>query len=170
VARVEAPEALVATRRDTDAAHLVPTSSRKPSAFGNDDDEDPDDGNNDEVYSSKPYGQRDRILKRYKDRTARGADSDESTASEAEDGLPDRVSKGPRVAGLTKLTTRRTKFRPLVSYRTYRLANQSQSANDYVTAKVNSYLKMMRRHVSEPFSGEPAIRVFLLPNRNAGCV
>jgi hypothetical protein len=70
------------------------------------------------------------------------------------------VSKGPRVAGLTDLTTRCPVFRPLVSYRTYRLANQSQRINDHVTAKVNSYLKMMRNHVSEPFTGEPAIRVF----------
>lgn len=160
VARVEALEALVTTLRDTDAAPLVPTSTRKPSAFGNDDDEEDDDGNDDEVYSKKPYGQRGRVPNRYKDRMARGADSDESTASEAEDGLPDRVSKGPRVEGLTELTTRRPEFRPLVSYRTYRLANQSQRVNDHVTAKVNSYLKMMRHHVSEPFTGEPAIRVF----------
>jgi hypothetical protein len=90
----------------------------------------------------------------------RGADSDESSASEAEDRLPDRASKGPRVAGLTDLTTRCPEFRPLVSYRTYRLANQSQRVNDHVTAKVNSYLKMMRNRVSEPFAGEPAIRVF----------
>jgi hypothetical protein len=95
---------------------------------------------------------------------ARGAESDESSASEADDGhhaMGDRVPKGLRVEGLVELTTRRPEFRPLVNYRSYRLANRSQTVDDHVTSKVNSYLKTMRHHVSEPFTGEPAIRVFV---------
>jgi hypothetical protein len=94
---------------------------------------------------------------------ARGADSDESSSSEAGDGHPaigDRVPKGPHMEGIVELTTRRPEFRPLVSYRSYRLANRSQTVNDHVISKVNSCLKMVRHHVSEPFTGEPAIRVF----------
>jgi hypothetical protein len=68
------------------------------------------------------------------------------------------VPKGRRVEGLAELTTRRPEFRPLFNYRAYRLANRSQTVNDHVPYKVNS--KMMRHHVSEPFTGEPAIRVF----------
>jgi hypothetical protein len=77
VARMEALESLVATLRDTGAAPLVPTSTRKPSAFDYDDD---DDDDVDDV-DKKPCRQRGRVPNRYKDRMARGADSDESTAS-----------------------------------------------------------------------------------------
>jgi hypothetical protein len=70
------------------------------------------------------------------------------------------VPKGPRVAGLVELTTRRPEFRPLVSYRSYRLAIRTQTVYDQVTSKVNSYLKMMRHHVTEKFTGEHEIRIF----------
>jgi hypothetical protein len=109
------------------------------------------------------YEPRGRVPNRHKVRLARGAESDESSASEADEGHPsmgDRVPKGGRVEGLVELTTRRPEFRPLVNYRSYRLATRSQTVDDHVTSKVNSYLKMMRHHVSEPFTGEPAIRVF----------
>jgi hypothetical protein len=58
------------------------------------------------------------------------------------------------------LTTRRPEFRPLVSYRSYRLAIRDQTVDDRITSKVNGYLKMMKHHVSEPFTGEHAIRIF----------
>jgi hypothetical protein len=69
---------------------------------------------------------------------ARGAESDESSASEADEGHPaidERVPNGPRVKGIVELTTRLPEFRPLINYRSYRLANRSQTANDHVTSK-----------------------------------
>jgi hypothetical protein len=127
-------------------------------------DEEDNEEEEDIVCSSrKSYEPRGRVPNRHKFRMARGAESDESSASEADDGHPvigDRVPKGRRVEGLVELTTRRPKFFPLVNYRSYRLDNRSKTANDHVTSKVNSYLKMMRHHVSEPFNGERAIRVF----------
>jgi hypothetical protein len=68
-----------------------------------------------------------------------------------------RERKGPRVAGLVELTTRRPEFRPLVSYMSYRLAIRDQTVDDRITSKVNAYLKIMKHHVSEPFTGEHAI-------------
>jgi hypothetical protein len=141
VSRVEALEALVTTLRDEQ-----------------------DEEEEDIVYSSRKSNEpRGRVPNRHKVRMARGAESDESSASEADDGHPamgDRVPKGRRVEGLVELTTWRPEFRPLVDYRSYRLANRSQTVDDHVTSKVNSYLKMMRHHVSEPFTGQPAIRAF----------
>jgi hypothetical protein len=161
VSRVEALEALVTTLRDSYLEPLAPTSTRKKPTVNDEEDEEEEE---DIVYSSrKSYEPRGRVPNRHKVRMARGAESDESSASEADDGHPamgDRVPKGRRVEGLVELTTRRPEFRPLVNYRSYRLANRSQTVDDHVTSKVNSYLKMMRHHVSEPFAGEPAIRVF----------
>jgi hypothetical protein len=51
-------------------------------------------------------------------------------------------------------------FRPLDSYGSYRLAIRTQTVDDRVTFKVNSYLKMMRHHVTEQFTGEHAIGIF----------
>jgi hypothetical protein len=48
----------------------------------------------------------------------------------------------------------------LVSYRSYRLEIRTQTIDARVTFKVNSYLKMMRHHVTEQFTGEHAIRIF----------
>jgi hypothetical protein len=108
-------------------------------------------------YSSrKSYEPRGRAPNRHKLRMARGADYGESSASEADDGHPtigDRVPKGRRVESLVELTTRRPEFRPLVDYRSYCLPSRSQTVNDHVKSKANSYIKMMRHHVSEPFTG-----------------
>jgi hypothetical protein len=84
--------------------------------------------------------------------------SDEEEAFSLADS--DEVPMGPRVAGLVELSTRRPEFRPLVNYRTYRLKDRSQRVDDSVTHRVNTYIKMLRHHVTEPFSGDPAIQVF----------
>ena len=125
------------------------------------------------VDDVKPFGsrrkktQRGRVPNRYKARSAREDDSSsESSTSEVDYDTSlgpnggERKRKGPHVAGLVELTTRRPEFRPLVSYRSYRLAIRTQAVDDRVTSKVNSYLKMMRHHVTEPFTGEHAIRIF----------
>jgi hypothetical protein len=112
--------------------------------------------------------QRGRVLNRHKARLAREDDSSsESSTSEVDYDTSfgpnggERVRKDPRVAGLVELNTRRPEFRPLVSYRSYRLAIRAQTVDDRVTSKVNSYLKMMRHHVTEQeHTGEHAIRIF----------
>jgi hypothetical protein len=64
------------------------------------------------------------------------------------------------VAGLEELTTMRPEFSPLASYQSYRLAIRTQTVDDWVNSKVHSYLKMMRHHVTEQFTGEHEIRIF----------
>jgi hypothetical protein len=120
VSRVEALEALVTTLRDSYLEPLAPTSTRKKPTVNDEEDEEEDIV----YYSRKSYEPRGRVPNRHKVRMARVAESDESSASEADDGHPamgERVPKGRRVEGLVELTTRLPEFRPLVNYRSYRL-------------------------------------------------
>jgi hypothetical protein len=163
--RVSTLEAMVVTLRDP--SHL-------PSAVATHGDEKVVMDEEDEVIEDvKSFGtrrkktQRGRVPNRHKARSAHEDDSSSESSTSSVDYDTslgphggERVRKGPRVAGLVELTTRRPEFRPLVSYRTYRLAIRSQTVDDRVTSKVNSYLKMMRHHVTEQFTGEHAIRIF----------
>jgi hypothetical protein len=171
--RVKTLEALVATLRRS----VLKSSAVAAHRHDVDDDvmrgdEEDEEDEEDEFIDVKPSGMRrktarGRVPNRQNVRLARDAGSEsESSTSEAESvailsphgGARER--KGPRVAGLVELTTRRPEFRPLVSYRSYRLAIRDQTVDDRITSKVNAYLKMMKHHVSEPFTGEHAIRIF----------
>jgi hypothetical protein len=55
--------------------------------------------------------------------------------------------------------TRRSEFKTLVSYRTYRLVNTSQLSGIAVSGQINSQLKRLRHYVDYKFSGNPAIQV-----------
>jgi hypothetical protein len=75
-------KALVTNLRDPNLVPLVSTSL-EVKKNNNDEDEDDvvndgndDDSDNDDNDDRKPYGQRGRVPKRYKDRMAQGEDSD----------------------------------------------------------------------------------------------
>ena len=51
---------------------------------------------------------------------------------------------GRRVSGLKEKTTRRSEFKKLVSYRTYRLADTTRVVDSEDTGRVNGYLKKLK--------------------------
>jgi hypothetical protein len=161
---------MVATLRDSANRPSVVATPRDSREFM--DEEDVNDEEDDFIDDVKPLGdrrkktQRGRVPNRYKARSAREDDSrSDSSTSEVDYDTSlgpngGERNKGPHVAGLVELTTRRPEFHPLVSYQSYHLAIRTQAEDDRVTSKINSYLKMMRHHVTEPFTGEHAIRIF----------
>jgi hypothetical protein len=161
---------MVATLRDSTHRPSVVATHRDSNVIMNEEDLDEEEEFVDDVKAfgnGRKKKQRGRVPNRHKARSAREDDSSsESSPSEAyyDTSLGfhggECMRKGPRVAGLVELTTRRPEFRPLVSYPSYRLAIRTQTVDDRVTSKVNSYLKMMRHHVTEQFTGEHAIRIF----------
>jgi Integrase zinc binding domain len=171
--RVSTLEAMVATLRDsTHRTSVVVATHRDSNIVMNE--EDVNEEEEDFIDDVKSFGnrrkrtQKGRIPNRHKARSARDKDSSSESSTSSVDydaslgpNGGERVRKGPRVAGLVKLTTRRPEFRPLVSYRSYRVAIRTQTIDDRVTSKVNSYLKMMRHHVTGQFIGEHAIRIFI---------
>jgi hypothetical protein len=126
--RVSTLEAMVATLRDsTNRPSVVVATHRDSNVVMNEEDLDEEEEFVDDV---KAFGnrrkktQRGRVPNRHKARSAREDDlSSESSTSEVDYDTSldfyggERVRKGPRVAGLVELTTRRPEFRPLVSYR-----------------------------------------------------
>ena len=169
--RVSTLEAMVATLRDsTHQPSVVATHRDSKFVMNEEDDVVEEDEFTENVKSfgtRRTKTQRGRVPNRHKAQSAPADDSNsESSTSEVDYDTSfdphggERARKGPRVAGLVELTTRRPEFRPLVNYRSYRLAIRTQTVDDRVTSKVNSYLKMMRHHVTEQFTGEHAIRIF----------
>jgi hypothetical protein len=90
---------------------------------------------------SKTSDQRGGAPNRHNARSVRdGNSSSEDETSEDKGGVNSgyvsalELPRGPRVSGLVELTTRRPEFKPLVSYRTYRLKDRSQLVDDTVTS------------------------------------
>jgi hypothetical protein len=146
--RVKTLEALVATLR---GSVLKPSAVASHRDEVDDDvmreDEEVEEDEEDEFNGVKPSGMRrkttrGRVPNRHKVRLARhdGSESESST-SEAESVAmlsPHRGArqrKGPRVAGIVELSTRRPEFRPLVSYRSYRLAIRDQTVDGRIIFK-----------------------------------
>jgi hypothetical protein len=96
---------------------------------------------------------------RGKTRSSPKGDSSTEDSSEEEEEAPIRTPRGERVPGLVEQTTRRPEFKALVSYRTYRLIDTTQSLDAVVTGKINGYLKKLKHHIDSKFSGDPAIQV-----------
>jgi hypothetical protein len=170
--RVSTLEAMVATLRDSTHRLSVVATHRDLKVVMNE--EDVDEEEEDFIDDVKYFGnrrkttQRGHVPNRHKARSARDKDfSSESSTSSVDYDTSlgpnggELVRKGPRVAGFVELTTRRPEFRPLVSYRSYHLEIRTQTVDDRVTSKVNSYFKMMRHRVTEQFTGEHAIRIFV---------
>jgi hypothetical protein len=152
--RVSTLEAMVATLMDSNHRSSVVATQRDLNVVMNEEDVNEEDADFiDDVKffdNRRKKTQRGRVPNRHKARSARDKDSSSETSTSSVDydtslgpNGGERVRKVPRVAGLVELTTRRPEFRPLVSYRSYCLAIRKQTVDDRVTAKVNSYLKMM---------------------------
>jgi hypothetical protein len=67
--------------------------------------------------------------------------------------------KGPPGPGLPEIVPSRSDYRHLVSYRTYRLEDSSQSFDPSVTAKLSSYAKRLKHSIEDKLSGDEPIKV-----------
>jgi hypothetical protein len=106
-------------------------------------------------------GQRDKKRREKVEHSLKSSDSEFGSTSE-EDCDPKAGSypyKGPAVAGLTEIIPSRSDYKVLVSYRHYRLENQSQRYDKTVTSKLASLVKRLKHAIEDRFGGEEPIEV-----------
>jgi hypothetical protein len=121
--------------------------------------------------SVDPSGQRGKVRSDKRDKICRETGEHSLTSSDQDDGYSSsedsfpltgkRRYKGKSVPGLEEVIPARSDYKPLVSYRTYRLVNRSDRYDAAVTGKLSAYLKRLKHAIppDDRFSGDDPIEI-----------